>query len=549
MSDPIRYLSLFSGIEAMSVAVEPLGWVPVAFAEIEPFPCAVLKHHWPHVPNLGDITKITEEQIKALGPIDLVVAGSPCTDLSQAGKRKGMYDEHGNVTRSGLFYASERIFRWSRARWYLWENVFGAFSSNKGADFGSVVETLVGARFPVPPKGWGQEGMARGPGGFLEFATLDSQWRGLAQRRVRVFAVLDTGDWSSRPPILLESPSLRGDTPPSRGTRQDVAQEAGDGSQESGLRTASHWDGDYPHPTLSLNGSGGIGASNQEIFSQRGACLVPADAQVFGGNKQSGEQEVAAAPNPKGGSGRMDFETESFVVTSVMGDITHILKAEGFDGSEDGTGRGVPVVSYSAQLRGREGGSALELELELHPALRASQGGGDKPMVFQTRGSNLHVDDDITGTLGSNSDRASGGAPVVAYALQAGVTRENPSSGPDGLGVQEELAYTPEARAEVQITAFNARQDPISSPFHTGPLDTKGDTQALQYHDVVRRLTPTECARLQGFPDDHCRIPWRGKPASECPDGPAYKAYGNSMSVPVMRYIAEQIEAAHIFRG
>ena len=106
----MRYLSLFSGIEAASVAFLPLGWECVAVAEIEKFSCAVLAHHYPDVKNLGDITKITEDQIKALGPIDLIVGGFPCQDLSVAGKRKGLTcEETGLNTRSGLFYEAMRI--------------------------------------------------------------------------------------------------------------------------------------------------------------------------------------------------------------------------------------------------------------------------------------------------------------------------------------------------------------------------------------------------------------------------------------------------------
>ena len=91
----MRYLSLFSGIEAFTVAVKPLGWQCAAVAEIEPFPCKVLAHHYPNIPNLGDITKITQAQIEALGHIDMIVFGSPCQDLSVAGKRKGMFNDDG----------------------------------------------------------------------------------------------------------------------------------------------------------------------------------------------------------------------------------------------------------------------------------------------------------------------------------------------------------------------------------------------------------------------------------------------------------------------
>ncbi len=130
----MRYLSLFSGIEAASVAWEPLGWECVAVAEVDAFASAVLAHRYPSVPNLGDVTKIDAADLAALGRIDLVVFGSPCQDLSVAGKREGLAGE-----RSGLFHVAVDIVRWAReycgCRWALWENVCGAFSSNKGRDF------------------------------------------------------------------------------------------------------------------------------------------------------------------------------------------------------------------------------------------------------------------------------------------------------------------------------------------------------------------------------------------------------------------------------
>lgn len=218
----MRYLSLFSGIEACTQAWHPLGWKPVGFAEIDPFPCAVLAHHYPDTPNLGSVTDITDEQIASLGPIDLVVGGSPCQDLSVAGKRKGLEGE-----RSGLFSEQMRIFDAARrlcgARWLLWENVPGAFSTNQGRDFAVVVGDMAGSRLCVPRNGWKTAGAALGENGLVEWAVLDAQWFGVPQRRRRVFALLDTGDWRSRPPILLEPESVSGDSPPRREAGEIVA--------------------------------------------------------------------------------------------------------------------------------------------------------------------------------------------------------------------------------------------------------------------------------------------------------------------------------------
>ena len=216
----IRYLSLFSGIEACTVAWETLGWEPVAFAQYEPgdriqFTSQVLKYHYPDVPNLGDVTKITEEQIRALGHIDLVVGGSPCQDLSLAGKRASLRNEDGSLTRSGLFDYQLQIFEWARrnngCRWLLWENVVGAFSSGKevkGSDFAYILGSMVQRDVPVPGDGWCTSGIVTSSdwSRIVEWRVLDAQYfRGSPQRRRRVFALLDSGPWWKRNPVLFES--------------------------------------------------------------------------------------------------------------------------------------------------------------------------------------------------------------------------------------------------------------------------------------------------------------------------------------------------------
>ena len=212
----MRYLSLFSGIEAATVAWESLGWEAVGFAEFEDFPKAVLAHHYPNIPDLGDVTKITREQICALGHIDIVVGGSPCQDLSVAGKRAGLKNDDGSTTRSGLFDEQMRIFEIAReycgARYCLWENVPGAFSSNSGNDFAYVLGSLVGGSISVPPDRWKNSGVAISGDGqrLVEWRVLDAQYFGVPQRRRRIFALLDTGAWWSRQPILFEQEGLSG---------------------------------------------------------------------------------------------------------------------------------------------------------------------------------------------------------------------------------------------------------------------------------------------------------------------------------------------------
>lgn len=248
----IRYLSLFSGIEAATVAWEPLGWTPVAFAQYEPgdnvqFPSKVLQYHYPDVPNLGDVTKITEEQIKALGHIDLVVGGSPCVDLSIAGQRRGLVNEDGSLTRSGLFDYQIQIFEWARrnngCEWMLWENVPGAFSSNEGNDFGYILGSMVQRDVPIPKDGWKNSGVCVSERGdrIVEWRVLDAQYFGVPQRRRRIFALLHTGAWGGYPPVLFESESVRRDFEKGEGKRKGSSESLGGDFGEDGF--CAEWGG------------------------------------------------------------------------------------------------------------------------------------------------------------------------------------------------------------------------------------------------------------------------------------------------------------------
>jgi len=438
-------------------------------SEIEPFPCAALAHHYPSVPNLGDVTKITEQDIAALGPIDLVVFGSPCQDLSVAGHRKGLINADGTVTRSGLFFTAVNIFQWARrhcgARFALWENVPGAFSSNKGRDFGAVVEFLAGLdEVPVPPKGWGNEGVALGSNGLVEWATLDAQWFGVAQRRRRVFALLDTGDWSNRPPILLESESLRGDSAPSRGTGEAVT------------------------PTIR-----------------------------------------AGAPNGGAGHGARSGDSKDELIVPVVGTMKSCAGSGGWSNSADHAAAGymVPVCMSSGQAN-------AEVAIERSPTLNCLH---EAPIVVTTQYG------DVAGSLTARHDSspcADRGTNVCAYSTLPFDTTQitSPQSGnnPQYGGPCHPLAAGAHAPAIAFDVVGNCLRAKANDPHR---LD------AGNYASVgmqVRRLTPTECERLQGFSDNYTNIPWRKQPTA--PDGPRYKALGNSMAVPVMRWIGERIDLA-----
>jgi DNA (cytosine-5)-methyltransferase 1 len=195
----LNYLSVCSGIEAATVAWEGMGWNPLAFSEIEKFPSEVLKHHYPTVPNFGDMTKFKEWDF-GTNRLDLLVGGTPCQSFSVAGLRKGLEDPRGNLA---LVYCG--ILDKFRPKWFVWENVQGVLSSSQGRDFGSFLGALA-------ELGYG-----------FSYRVLDAQYFGVAQRRKRVFVVGHLGDWQPTAKVLFESESLCGNPKASRKPWQEVA--------------------------------------------------------------------------------------------------------------------------------------------------------------------------------------------------------------------------------------------------------------------------------------------------------------------------------------
>lgn len=459
MSCAITYGSVCSGIEAASLAWECLGFKPSWFAEIEPFPSAVLAHRWPAVTNMGDMTKLAREVL--LGNITaplILVGGTPCQAFSVAGMRAGLADPRGALTIKyvELADAVDHVRPAGDECIVVWENVPGVLS-DKGNAFGCFLGALVGESDALQPSGgkWTDAGCVYGPKRTAAWRVLDAQYFGLAQRRRRVFVVASARAGFDPAAVLFEREGMRRDTAPSRGTGQDIA-------CTLDARTEG---GGFP---------GTDGATGGHVVAP------PAWPKVFGGNNTSGPIDVAPARNAcASASGRMDFESEAFIV----------------HGTQD------PCVST-----------------------------------------------DTAFALGRNN-----GGENAVFAIQAGALRTNPLSGPDGVGVQADHAYTLEARAEVQAVAYDflgtpatevAKETDVHTPLRArkpGQFENSTVTTVVQ-HSAVRRLTPRETERLQGMPDNHTLIPWRGKPAEECPDGPRYKAIGNSKAVPVVRWIGRRIQ-------
>lgn len=530
----MRFLSLFSGIEAASYAWLPLGWECVGVAEIESFPCAVLKHHYPDVPNLGDVTKITEERIRALGLIDLVVGGFPCQDVSVAGRRKGMRERDGQPTRSGLFFDAMRIVRAAKPRWFLIENVPGLLSSNGGHDFGSVVAEILGIRFNVPKTRWANSGCACSERGLLEWATLDAQWFGVPQRRRRLFALADFGDWTSRPPVLLEPFSLQGHSPPSR----------------------SPW---TATTALTANGVGAGGGADDN--SAQGSQLVAATLQAHA-DKMWADSPMVVANSLNGNSGRNQIESTY---------VAHTLRADGFDASEDGTGRGtplIPVLFQDSEFGAKEYDTAGTLRAGREPhhqilvqpvafttqqepkwsedgsaftVTDASSIGEPSVVAFNDRGCDGGAQAEVDDESLANIRSASGGSSRTYVAFTCKDYGGDAGDISPTLRAMNENASNANAGGQIAV-AFNpqagGKQTTLGMSEVAGAMSTSTMLGAM-INSAVRRLTPEECEKLQGFEPGYTDVPYRKKQAA---DGPRYRALGNSMAVPCMEYIGARIE-------
>ena len=274
--EDMTYVILASGIDTADVAWTPLGWRCAWVSEIDPFCCALHEHYHPDVPNLGDMMRITDDQIEEHGPVDLVAGGTPCQSFSVAGLRAGLADPRGNLALVFLGLV-ERI----APRWVVWENVPGVLSSSGGRDFGAFLGALAELGY-----GWAYRVLD------AQYIRVDGLERAVPQRRRRVFVVGHLGDWRRAAAVLLERESLCGHTPPRREAGKGVAP-----ILEVGARTSSdgNRDGD------------GIGKPGDPMYSLQ---AKHQHGIAYGGNNP-GEREVSTALNAKGGAGRMDFESEN----------------------------------------------------------------------------------------------------------------------------------------------------------------------------------------------------------------------------------------------
>jgi len=495
----MKFLSVCSGIEAASVAWHPLGWESVAYSEIEPFPCQVLKHHYPTVPNLGDMTKFKEWPD---ADVDVFVGGTPCQSFSVAGLRKGLDDPRGNLMLTYLAIAKRY-----RPNWLVWENVPGVLSSAGGRDFGSLLGGLA-------VLGYG-----------FAYRVLDAQYFGVAQRRRRVFVVGYFGDWRPAAAVLFERHSLQGHPAPSREKEKGFAASVASGSPISDYDVAGTLDKGVPGRGIGHNGNydsqvvsvGSLcartGRNNSVQDGEQGHLLatqpIPIDSMnhIGRGDKHSMGDFVAGAPSYTLTKGHSHAVAQPIA----LAENTIGRKPEN-GGNGDGFTDGGPM--YTLNATGVHGvAQPLPFGVSEKPdvghCLWSGASKADKhesttyvaqPIAFSGKMSNPQTDVDMTQTLGAKNPMA------VAVGTDC---------------------YNGTITGDITMTLKRGDGNPA--------INQPTVLQAM----AVRRLTPVECERLQGFPDHYTDIQPKGKAT---PDGPRYKALGNSMAVPVMGWIGKRIQ-------
>ncbi len=469
----MNFGSVCSGIEAASVAWHPLGYRASWLAEIEAFPAAVLAHHYPEVPNLGDMTQIATEVLTgAVDAPDVLVGGTPCQAFSVAGMRAGLQDARGKLTIEFVRLADAidhvRTARGKQPSITVWENVPGVLS-DRGNAFGCFLGALAGEDCELQPSGkrWTDAGCVYGPKRAVAWRVLDAQYFGLAQRRRRVFVVASAREGFDPASVLFEREGVRRDTAPRRGEGQDTAE-----------------------TLASRTGAGGFPGTDE-------ACSGYVQPVAFGGGRTSGPVDVAACLVAKGQ--KCDFEVETFCVHGTQDPDIRIDQAHTL-GRNNGMENA--LLAFSCKDYGADAG-------ELAPTLRAMGHG----QSHANAGGQVAVcvPGDITHTLkaegfDASEDGTGRGQPIIA-------------------------SFHENQRAELTLN------DTAGTMKCAGGKPGQGYPAAMA-GSAVRRLTPTECERLQGFPDGYTLVPYRNKEAA---DGPRYKALGNSMAVPVMRFIGQRI--------
>lgn len=431
------YVSLFSGVGGFDMGMDNAGFTCVAQVEWDKHCQTILHRHWPHTPKWGDISTVSGHD---LPPADGIIFGSPCQDLSVAGKRAGL-----DGGRSGLFHEAVRIMKEMQdgsngtfPRFAIWENVPGALSSNRGQDFGIVLDEMA------------QLGALA-----IEWAVLDARWFGVPQRRRRIFlvAIFDPAIAARCPnPLLPVSPRRNWNPPTSKSAGKTVT-----GNIET---------------------------------SPRG--YVKAKRAMSSTDHDRWEENETA---PTLNAFDNNSETRSTVLMPVAYSIREDAQANNFSATETEISTALNAVRSSVQSH--------------HAQLFITE-----PVIFENSyRDGPRVNNDICHTLPAKMGTGGGNTPMLAEPVP--------------------LAF------DSQFGSYANVHEDISPPVKVGSgVDIASPPAVMTVQYATRRLTPLECERLQGWPDDHTR--WKAD-GTEQADTQRYKQCGNGVATPVAQWVAKQL--------
>ena len=483
----LTYVELFAGAGGMSLGLEAAGWTAVAHAEIEPHARAVLRKHWPDTPLEGDVSQMDGSKYAG---VTLLTGGSPCQDLSIAGKRAGMTE--GSGTRSSLFFEQVRIWQETQAPYILWENVCGALSSNNGRDFAAVLSALVGAAVPVPSDGWESAGVAAGPTGVAAWRVLDAQWFSVPQRRRRVFVLGVRPGGVDPAQVLLDGDGLCGDSAPGGEAWEGAAPDAGRGAQGGGGVTYA-MDAEC-NPSVEKIGALNTGSAT---------VVLPAVA-VNISNGVASVDGVMGTLGARSGGQEVGNQTRGVV-------IAHAIQNPGLEKAQNGLG----IAGANAPMYTLEGT-------------------GHGVVTYDARGNG---DGDVVNTLaGDHANRVTDYTPIVMR------QREGKPGGGKGPLLSEGKSLTLGTTND-QVVFTRQRTDEyqelgVASTIAARDYKSASDNVAGSV-GRPRRLMPVECEALMGWPRDWTAlgIDEQGREYA-LKDTPRYKLCGNGCAAPVIQWIA-----------
>lgn len=545
----MKLMSLFDGSGGFPLAASLCGIEPVYAAEVEPYPIAVTKNRFPKMKHLGDVSKVKGGEIE---PVDIITFGSPCQDMSIAGKRAGL--KHADMgddetTRSGLFLEAIRIIKEMREatngvypRYAIWENVPGAFSSNRGEDFRTVLEEFIRVKekdavMPdVPKAGWPYADCYSGNGWSLAYRVFDAQYWGVPQRRRRIYLVADfRGQRAGE--ILLKPEGLRRNSAQS-GTHGQETARCAKNSVGTAIGGVDRYNQSFlPGLAQTLRASGGGDCTPTVLapvavychqgngIDRAGKCLTAYSFDSLSSNSMKSKNphsgcravEIAKTldtgyPDPSKNQGGIAI-VEKIILDDQGGQQISVctdgksptLRAEAhgnapyvinkktlvYDTRGNGAGETVPTITGDHNNRVTD-----------YTCLAITRCYDIGEARLRTPSEYIEKSPTITARCGTGGNNV----PVVVYCLQGNGIDRADTAGCNGKGWKEDTSYTLNTIdkpavvcAQKSYTEFKD-ESTLSTLKATGGSYSGGSENIVVKNYIVRRLTPTECARLQGFP-------------------------------------------------